>query len=514
MESTGKVNMIQASDSTAALLREAGYERWVDKRHRKVLVKGKGNMQTFWIDPELHDASTMADPAASGSECDTITKAEGSKKGSSEDSLERLVNWNTDLLETFLKKVVASRRTILRRQQRRASDPFCLVGLKNPIDDVAEVLEMSKFCEKIADVQLAPDYVELDETVRAQLRTYVECIASMYRNNAFHNFEHASHVAMSANKILKRIIKPEGIDYQQELVKKKDRKKVVAQQLHTSTFGISSDALMQFAAIFSALIHDVDHTGVSNAQLVKERSDVAVKYDGKCVAEQNSVHSAWDLLMEDRFSDLRACIYSSSEEKSRFRQLIVNAVIATDIADAELQALRKNRWYKAFYDEHSHHQQQSKDRYGLSDDISYKATVVFEYIIQASDVAHTMQHWHVYNRWNERLFEERYLAYLEGREEKDPSLGWYNGEIWFFDNYIIPLARKLETCGVFGVSSEEYLNYALANRHEWERRGYEIVEQMREKWCHSRDAVDTAQTKITQHAAGLIEGSCNRGSIQ
>jgi hypothetical protein len=112
---------------------------------------------------------------------------------------------------------------------------------------------------------------------------------------------------------------------------------------------------------------------------------------------------------------------------------------------------------------------------------------VFEYIIQASDVAHTMQHWHVYNRWNERLFEERYLAYLEGREEKDPSLGWYNGEIWFFDNYIIPLARKLETCGVFGVSSEEYLNYALANRHEWERRGHEIAEQMREKWRHSKD---------------------------
>lgn len=29
---------------------------------------------------------------------------------------------------------------------------------------------------------------------------------------------------------------------------------------------------------------------------------------------------------------------------------------------------------------------------------------------------------------------------------------------------VIPLARKLETCGVFGVSSDEYLNYALNNR--------------------------------------------------
>jgi hypothetical protein len=29
-----------------------------------------------------------------------------------------------------------------------------------------------------------------------------------------------------------------------------------------------------------------------------------------------------------------------------------------------------------------------------------------------------------------------------------------------FDNYVIPLARKLKECNVFGVSSDEYLNYA------------------------------------------------------
>jgi hypothetical protein len=44
----------------------------------------------------------------------------------------------------------------------------------------------------------------------------------------------------------------------------------------------------------------------------------------------------------------------------------------------------------------------------------------------------------------------------------DPSENWYQGEIGF-DFYIIPLA-KLKDCGVFGVSSDEYLNYALKNR--------------------------------------------------
>jgi hypothetical protein len=68
---------------------------------------------------------------------------------------------------------------------------------------------------------------------------------------------------------------------------------------------------------------------------------------------------------------------------------------------------------------------------------------------QTAAAAHTMQHWHVYKKWNSRLFQEMYLAYENGRSEKDPSEGWYNGELWFFDNYVIPLARKLKECGVF-----------------------------------------------------------------
>ena len=57
----------------------------------------------------------------------------------------------------------------------------------------------------------------------------------------------------------------------------------------------------------------------------------------------------------------------------------------------------------------------------------------------------------------------------------------YKGEIGFFDFYIIPLAKKLKNCGVFGVSSDEYLNYAQKNRQEWEIRGQEIVASMVEK---------------------------------
>jgi hypothetical protein len=50
-----------------------------------------------------------------------------------------------------------------------------------------------------------------------------------------------------------------------------------------------------------------------------------------------------------------------------------------------------------------------------------KATTVIEYVIQASAIAHTMQHWHIFRKWNERLFLEMYQAYKDGRTEKNPA---------------------------------------------------------------------------------------------
>jgi hypothetical protein len=176
--------------------------------------------------------------------------------------------------------------------------------------------------------------------------------------------------------------------------------------------------------------------------------------------------------MEEGFKDLRRCIYQTQEELERFRQLVVNSVMATDIMDPTLKELRNRRWDKAF----SKTSSVPSGEIASKDYINRKATVVIEHIIQASDVAHTMQHWHVYTKWNEKLFQELYKAFQDGRAEKDPSTFWYEGEMKFFDFYVLPLAKKLKDCGVFGVSSDECLNYAEQNRFEWELKGKEIIE--------------------------------------
>ena len=99
----------------------------------------------------------------------------------------------------------------------------------------------------------------------------------------------------------------------------------------------------------------------------------------------------------------------------------------------------------------------------------------------------SFRHWHVYRKWNERLFEEMYRAFKEGRSKDNPAKNWAKGEIGFFDFYIIPLAKKLKDCGVFGLSSDEYLNYALENRRRWLDQGESIVEQMLERLSKEYD---------------------------
>lgn len=162
----------------------------------------------------------------------------------------------------------------------------------------------------------------------------------------FHNFEHASHVSQSVNKLLSRIVAPDlqlngSADFEHTL--------------HDHTYGITSDPLTQFACVLSALIHDVDHTGLPNSQLVKEETPLAKAYNYRSVAEQNSIDLAWDALMQPQYTELRKAIYQSKEELNRFRQLVVNSVLATDIMDKELKKLRNQRWDKAFAEKSQDH---------------------------------------------------------------------------------------------------------------------------------------------------------------
>lgn len=191
-------------------------------------------------------------------------------------------------------------------------------------------------------------------------------------------------------------------------------------------------------------------------------------YKGRSLAEQNSFDLSWKLLMQDDFRDLRGAICDSEDELKRLRQVMVNSVLSTDIFDVELKKFRSTQWERAFGDE------------GMppAERFNRQATVMIGQMMQVSDLSHCMQHFHIYRKWNTKLYCEMAKAYRTGRLSQDPASFWYQGELKFFDEHVLPLAQKLKDCGGFGATAKEYFEYAVENRREWERRGHMIIEEM------------------------------------
>jgi len=388
-----------------------------------------------------------------------------------------LVQRNYDIMLNAIKQIYSL------RDELQISDESSISGDRVLEIKTGNVLEEMQFTIDVPSIgaimRRDPNSVTIEPEVQKQLHYYITVIASLYQDNSFHNYEHASNVLGAVDRLIGLVSLPKGgRDYRNLKY----------------GYGVAREPWNHFALVFSAMIHDVDHngklttpvakepflfisvtdqfcfTGVPNAQLIKEKAHVAGAYKNKCVAEQNSIELAWNLLMEPCYRELREGIFKHRHELTSFRKLVVTAVMATDIADIELKALRKGR---------------AEDAMKIQDDISdsgsdmelvsRKATFVMETLIQVADVSHTMGCFSTFKKWNHRLYREMYKAYRNGRAEQDPTLTWYKGEFGFFDYYIIPLAKKLNDCGIYGDSSLAYVHNAVENRRLWEEQGKSLV---------------------------------------
>ena len=474
LETTGDCGKIHVSAETARILNEAGKGHWLRDRKTKVTAKGKGELQTFWLDLREQDRSSSSASGSDEAESRNIDAGDAAEEDvvveiEPEEHPEkvftekqmRLIDWVKDVMATFLKEIAAKRvaTNVVPDPQSKIQVLENNVKLRKEatvLDEFQDVIAIPKFEPDAGKVKRLAQKIVLGQAVEIQLRDYVHHIAMLYNDNPFHNFERATHVTMSVVKLLSRIASSQADE---------DSK------LLDHSYGITSYPLTQFAVVFAALIHDVDHPGVSNEQLIKENSPLVKLYDGKHIEEHHSIDVAWNLLMEPKYDELRRAIYVNEAEFTRFRQICVNMMLASDNSDPHMNELRAKRWDEAFKTD-----QKSEI---LSDkEVNHRATLVLEHLIQASDVSHTMQHWHIFCKWNTRLFQETYKAYLHGREAVNPADKWYKDEINFFDCFVIPLARNLKESGVFGGSSDEYLNYAERNREEWELKGEAFLEEL------------------------------------
>lgn len=282
LQTSGAPNMIHISKETADLVNEAGKSQWIEPRKDLVKAKGKGIMQTFWVKENLgsrknrrsnftHSIATESSSNSESTDSEDDSNIDPSaivNVGASPVSrsnnvvpstiqvdkrIERMIVWNVEMMMNLLKKIVG-RRNVVEASAAKA-DPSIHGSM--PLDEVVEVIDMPEYNEEAA-LKMNLDFdVELPKEIRSELTEFVTMVAKSYRNNPFHNFEHASHVAMSALKLMNRIINSEKVDYSMNSNDEEtERAKKIAKALHEHTFGISSDPVTQFAVAFAALVHD------------------------------------------------------------------------------------------------------------------------------------------------------------------------------------------------------------------------------------------------------------------
>jgi hypothetical protein len=107
MESTGIRGRIQLSQSTCDLIIAAGKERWIFPREETVVAKGKGTMQTYWLEmdgPRAVMSDSARSTALESPKDSVITKSDALFAANQES---RLVGWMTEVLLDYVKQIVS-----------------------------------------------------------------------------------------------------------------------------------------------------------------------------------------------------------------------------------------------------------------------------------------------------------------------------------------------------------------------------------------------------------------------
>jgi 3'5'-cyclic nucleotide phosphodiesterase len=174
------------------------------------------------------------------------------------------------------------------------------------------------------------------QTIVAELRTFVEVILKGYNLVPYHNFEHCYHVLISANKLLDLILTSRSLEEQTS---------------SDCNLRFEEDPLMHLSLLWAALIHDVEHQGVPNAQLMNENSPLAIQYSDQSIAEQRSLFIGFNELLKPAYENLRNVMFPftfAGDGYRRFRLAITNLVLATDISSPERSDIVRKKWKEAF----------------------------------------------------------------------------------------------------------------------------------------------------------------------
>ncbi|KAL7552126.1 hypothetical protein ACHAWF_018244 [Thalassiosira exigua] len=281
-------------------------------------------------------------------------------------------------------------------------------------------------------IQARDAKAKIPELVKEQISNFVEEIAATYSEVNFHSLSHALHVTTSMNKLLS--------------------------VMH------DEEALNSFSLVFSALVHDAGHTGMSNKMLEETDHPLSTKYaPGVPSAERESIALAIDTLFQPEYAEFRSAIIPEDLVKIQYAKTLFQSILVTDIANSQRVKVGIKR-YEVAQDEQGEYDielcplaqliDEVYEAVGLAGSVKeeYPSEFVIthsglqkcvrnEHMMLLSDVSHLLQGWENFIKWNFRLYKEINDCFQRGFCA-DPLNGWYEGQIGFLEHYILPLASR------------------------------------------------------------------------
>lgn len=192
LEQTSFPNRIQVSQQCADLIAAGGKTHWLKERETSIIAKGKGRLQTYWVKVR----SSQRRGSSNGSASMSSVSRRDDDDYIDEKRKERLIGWNTDQLVNILKQIVAHRNAqkMAARESKVVFPEECKVVSDGGslLDEVKEIIELPEYNQNVTCREVDPDTIEIPKDVIGEIREYVAAVSSLYHDNHFHNFEHAS----------------------------------------------------------------------------------------------------------------------------------------------------------------------------------------------------------------------------------------------------------------------------------------------------------------------------------
>ena len=183
MESNGKPGRVHLSEQTASLLGKSGKSHWIEMREDKIIAKGKGELQTYWLRSSGPSTATSSGGEVSDSVWEDATNTSAATppdvpvSASQLDAKDmRLVTWNVQSLLIPLEQMGAARASES-VETDAVADSWEHDDSKTPLQEIVDIVEI---VPALKSSNANVDGFQLDPHVETQLEEYCAVIASLY----------------------------------------------------------------------------------------------------------------------------------------------------------------------------------------------------------------------------------------------------------------------------------------------------------------------------------------------